>query len=251
MLVAPGMIAGFRDLLKRMGIGRGGRLAGRRIFGGECHGHLAANVTTLPLVVYYFGRLSVVSLLTNVLILPVQPPIMLAGSAGVLAGMAGLDLPGQGSCGRRGWGWCGRWPSCRRRPACPAPAGRSRLSAVGDARRLRSALCPALAAPCGGWAQRLTGWARIDLVARIGAPSLRPDCADDGGRRADLGRGGRAARWPVACLVSRHRPGRRHPDPDAQGRRVLIDGGASPQAALQRVGRGNALLGSRPSTWRC
>jgi beta-lactamase superfamily II metal-dependent hydrolase len=29
-----------------------------------------------------------------------------------------------------------------------------------------------LAAPRGGWAQRLTGWARIDLVARIGAPAL-------------------------------------------------------------------------------
>ncbi|MCB0047009.1 MAG: ComEC/Rec2 family competence protein [Caldilineaceae bacterium] len=52
---------------------------------------IAANVTTLPLVVYYFGRLSVVSLLTNLLISPVQPYIMLWGSGGVLAGAAGLD----------------------------------------------------------------------------------------------------------------------------------------------------------------
>ena len=51
---------------------------------------LAANVTTLPLVVFYFGRLSLVSLLTNLLISPVQPYIMLWGSGGVLAGVAGL-----------------------------------------------------------------------------------------------------------------------------------------------------------------
>ena len=56
---------------------------------------LAANITTLPLVVLYFGRLSIVSLLTNVLILPAQPPIMLAGSGGVVAGMAGLEPIGQ------------------------------------------------------------------------------------------------------------------------------------------------------------
>ena len=56
---------------------------------------IAANVTTLPLVVYYFGRLSLVSLLTNVLIAPVQPLIMLWGSAGVLAGVAGLSWVAQ------------------------------------------------------------------------------------------------------------------------------------------------------------
>jgi competence protein ComEC len=50
---------------------------------------LAANVTTLPLVVYYFGRLSVVSLLTNLLIIPVQPLVMLSGSLGVLLGIVG------------------------------------------------------------------------------------------------------------------------------------------------------------------
>ena len=54
---------------------------------------IAANITTLPLVVFYFGRLSLVSLLTNLLIAPVQPLIMLWGSAGVLAGAAGLMWP--------------------------------------------------------------------------------------------------------------------------------------------------------------
>ena len=51
---------------------------------------IAANISTLPLVVYYFGRLSLVSLLTNFLILPVQPMIMLGGSAAVVVGVAGL-----------------------------------------------------------------------------------------------------------------------------------------------------------------
>ncbi len=51
---------------------------------------IAANITTLPLVVYYFGRLSLVSLLTDLLIAPVQPFIMLWGSAGVLVGVGGL-----------------------------------------------------------------------------------------------------------------------------------------------------------------
>ncbi|MFZ1754573.1 MAG: ComEC/Rec2 family competence protein [Caldilineaceae bacterium] len=56
---------------------------------------LAANLTTLPLVVYYFGRLSLVSLLTNLLIAPAQPFIMLWGGAGLLVGLAGVDLLAQ------------------------------------------------------------------------------------------------------------------------------------------------------------
>ena len=48
---------------------------------------LAASAATLPLVVFYFGRLSAVSLLTNVLILPLQPLIMLGGSAALVAGL--------------------------------------------------------------------------------------------------------------------------------------------------------------------
>jgi len=56
---------------------------------------LAANLTTLPLVVYYFGRLSLVSLLTNLLIAPVQPFIMLWGGAGLITGLAGIDLLAQ------------------------------------------------------------------------------------------------------------------------------------------------------------
>jgi competence protein ComEC len=48
---------------------------------------LAAQIATLPLIVFYFGRLSLVSLLTNFLILPAQPPIMMGGMATLAAGL--------------------------------------------------------------------------------------------------------------------------------------------------------------------
>ncbi|MBP9072271.1 MAG: ComEC/Rec2 family competence protein, partial [Caldilineaceae bacterium] len=56
---------------------------------------LAANVTTLPLVVFYFGRLSLISLLTNILILPVQPLIMFGGIGGLAFGLMGLTILAQ------------------------------------------------------------------------------------------------------------------------------------------------------------
>ncbi len=42
---------------------------------------LAAQILALPLVVYHFGRLSLVSPLANVLVVPVQPLVMVLGSA--------------------------------------------------------------------------------------------------------------------------------------------------------------------------
>ena len=44
---------------------------------------LAAQTTTLPLLVIYFGRLSLLSLAANILILPVQPLILIAGGAAI------------------------------------------------------------------------------------------------------------------------------------------------------------------------
>ncbi len=46
----------------------------------------------MPLVVYYFGRLSIISFLANLLIIPVQPPIMIAGGLATLAGFVFLPL---------------------------------------------------------------------------------------------------------------------------------------------------------------
>lgn len=47
---------------------------------------LAAQVTTLPVVAYHFGRVSVSSLLANPLILPVQPPILVLGGISTIIG---------------------------------------------------------------------------------------------------------------------------------------------------------------------
>ena len=48
---------------------------------------LAAQITTLPLIVFAFGRLSPISLLTNLLILPAQPPIMVSGLLTLAGGL--------------------------------------------------------------------------------------------------------------------------------------------------------------------
>ena len=51
---------------------------------------IAAQILTLPLMVGYFGQLSLISLLANALILPVQPAVMIWGG---LATLAGLVMP--------------------------------------------------------------------------------------------------------------------------------------------------------------
>ncbi len=53
---------------------------------------LAAQLTTLPLMLYYFEQLSLISLIANPLILPVQPAIMLGGGLATLIGMAALNV---------------------------------------------------------------------------------------------------------------------------------------------------------------
>jgi competence protein ComEC len=53
---------------------------------------LAAQVTTLPLSAYYFHRLSIVSFLTNPVILPVQPPVMILGGLAMIASTFWLPL---------------------------------------------------------------------------------------------------------------------------------------------------------------
>ncbi|TDA66714.1 MAG: DUF4131 domain-containing protein [Chloroflexi bacterium] len=48
---------------------------------------LAAQVTTLPVVLYHFNRLSLTAILANPLILPVQPGVMILGGVALIAGM--------------------------------------------------------------------------------------------------------------------------------------------------------------------
>lgn len=53
---------------------------------------LAAQLITTPLIVGTFGRLSLVSLFTNVLIVPIQPLIMQSGAVATLLGMVSVPL---------------------------------------------------------------------------------------------------------------------------------------------------------------
>ncbi len=46
----------------------------------------AAQLTTLPITVYHFGRLSLISFIANPFVLPAQPPIMILGGLAVIAG---------------------------------------------------------------------------------------------------------------------------------------------------------------------
>ncbi len=55
---------------------------------------IAAQITTLPLILLYFGRLSVVSLLVNLLIIPVQAYLLILGLVAVLVAFV-LPMVGQ------------------------------------------------------------------------------------------------------------------------------------------------------------
>ncbi len=55
---------------------------------------LAAQLTTLPLIAYYFRRISLVSFITNPVILPVQPAVMILAGLATLAGCLWLPLGG-------------------------------------------------------------------------------------------------------------------------------------------------------------
>lgn len=56
---------------------------------------LAATLLTMPLIVYHFKRLSLISLMVNLLIVPVQPLILGLGTVGLLMGMVGATWPAQ------------------------------------------------------------------------------------------------------------------------------------------------------------
>lgn len=61
---------------------------------------LAAQVLTLPLMIAYFGQVSLISLPTNALVLPIQPAVMVWGGIAVLAGLF-IPIPAIGQA--LGW----------------------------------------------------------------------------------------------------------------------------------------------------
>lgn len=235
MLVAPGMIAGFRRFLAGLHMERVSRGPVGSFFEESVMVTLAANVTTLPLVVYYFGRLSIVSLLTNILILPAQPPIMLAGSGGVVAGMAGLEAIGQAILALPwlclAWTvaivqWTASLPGASLEIAgfgLPAMLTayaaiamvkeRSRLQRLGDRFRAWAA---------HDWWQRLISPAAVSGLALTTILAWSAGSALPDGRLhlwfLDVGQGD-------GILIQ-----------TPSGRQVLIDGGASPEALFSEVG---------------
>ena len=87
VLFTPGISGGFERLLSRLlAQERAQRVMG--FLNDALIVTLSAQVLTLPLIVYTFGRLSLISLVTNFLILPAQPPIMTGGMATLLGGLA-------------------------------------------------------------------------------------------------------------------------------------------------------------------
>ncbi len=48
---------------------------------------LAAQITTLPLLIYHFRQLSLIALLANLLVLPVQPAVMVSAGLALLVGL--------------------------------------------------------------------------------------------------------------------------------------------------------------------
>ena len=204
---------------------------------------MAANVTTLPLVVFYFGRLSVVSLLTNLLIAPVQPYIMMWGSAGVLAGAAGLAWLAQALL----WiPWLSLvWTVAMVRWTAALPGASLDISNYG-----LGALVLTYTLLFGfHWRKTLRmNAARLANVAaaRRLAAADRPDDGHGAGRADDprLATGAYPAGWPPPRPLSRHRPGRRHPDYHAIRKAGADRRRGRAGASADRARRGHALLGS-------
>lgn len=53
---------------------------------------LAAQVTTLPIMAYHFGQVSIISLIANPFVLPVQPALMVTGGLALLVSIVSLPL---------------------------------------------------------------------------------------------------------------------------------------------------------------
>ncbi len=87
MVVSPPLVAGAQPWLKALfGEGPPGQWL-TEIVSDSLLLTLAAQVTTLPVILVAFGNLSLVAPLTNLLILPAQPAIMLWGALATIAGL--------------------------------------------------------------------------------------------------------------------------------------------------------------------
>ena len=196
---------------------------------------LAANVLVLPLVVYYFHRLSVVSLLTNLVIVPVQPLILLWGSLGIVIGMVGLQPLAQALLWVAWLGllwtvhaveWSARLPGASVEVATFGAAGL--MAVYGTVAMLR------WRAPMMRGLQRVAGWVGHDWQRRL----LQP---------ATLGILAVATLLIWSAALSQP-DGRLHVHflnigqgdgifiQTPSGRQVLVDGGSEPQRLFGQLG---------------
>jgi len=203
---------------------------------------LAAQITTLPLTIYYFQRISLVSVVANPAILPAQPAIMVLGGLSALAGGIWSPLG-------RPFAWLA-WPFAAYTiraveffaglPAAAIPLGTSRLPATGLMYLVLFGLTLMARFPAQRKPKFLNSMssfiaARVSMGATILSLSLLAAlvwsaAADrpDGLLHVtvlDVGAGD-------AVLIE-----------SPTGRNILIDGGASPVALSDALGRRLSPLG--------
>jgi competence protein ComEC len=196
---------------------------------------IAASLATLPLILHYFGRLSLVSLLTNIMIVPVQPLIMLAGTAALPLGLIGLAPLSQVLFWIAGVGLVWTVAVVEGTAALPGAsieiAGYS-WGAVAMTYTLIFALMWRV--PLQRSWQRLARWLQVNWQQRLLRPATAGALCVATVLIWSANRGLPDGRLHVHFLDIGQGDGIFIETPS--GRQVLIDGGASPQALFGELG---------------
>ncbi len=208
----------------------------------------AASLAGITLIAHIFGRVSLIGLLANLLIVPVQPLITVWGSTGVLAAALGPTLPGQALL----WiAWLGLFWTAGRIVTWTAalPFASMEVAHYGTGALLATPRCSAFT---GGGPSSVGGahlWrANVELAGR-----WRSLCCSSSPAAAVLV-------WAAAVAQP---DGRLHVyfldvgQGDAilietpGGNQALIDGGISHADAVGRVGGNGIPFWDIASTWCC